>query len=110
MTRYDDNRGDGILGKKFMWEDFLEIDPQETPGLTNRHYFLLPREIRGFALQRRKWGMDQLQSRKWRDRTNSTAETLDIECISECKTFTLSCFPDFVLRSFPFSPAIISQH
>ena len=56
MNLIDNTRGDGILGKKHLWEGFDDIDPEQRPELTNRHYILLPRVIRGFALQRRKWG------------------------------------------------------
>lgn len=68
LNMNDDNRGAGITGKRYLWEGFDGIDPKDpnTTHLTNRHYFLFPRGIRGFALQSRKW------------------VAFDIDCISDC--------------------------
>jgi len=37
------------------WSNYNHIEPKKHSELTKHHYFLLPREISGFALKEKQW-------------------------------------------------------
>lgn len=55
----DDERDTGeqpeFFGGGPLWEKYNDIQPKEQMELTNHQYFLLPADIRGFALKIKQW-------------------------------------------------------
>ncbi|RDW61106.1 hypothetical protein BP6252_12489 [Coleophoma cylindrospora] len=71
------------------WADYDEIDPQTQTSLTERHLFLLPRRIDGFALKTKRWlgiDVDRTKPLQWSPDEGSAMSQLilprrDIEII-----------------------------